>query len=148
VTHDQDEALTMSDRIAVFSDGRVEQIGTPGDVYERPSNEFVAGFVGTSNLIAIDGRRFIIRPEKIRILADGEQDSSARPGTIGDVAYLGAVTRYEVTLDDGVRMIVIRQNQETSAAEVAAQRGRRVGLAWRVQDASELDTRQEEAEKS
>jgi putative spermidine/putrescine transport system ATP-binding protein len=148
VTHDQDEALTMSDRIAVFSHGRVEQIGTPGDVYERPVNEFVAGFVGTSNIIAIDGRRFIIRPEKIRILADSAQDSSARPGTIGDVAYLGAVTRYEVTLDDGERMIVIRQNQETSAAEVAAQRGRRVGLAWRAQDASELDTRQEEAEKS
>ena len=56
VTHDQDEALTMSDRIAVFSDGRIEQVGTPGEIYERPANEFVAGFVGTSNMIERDGR--------------------------------------------------------------------------------------------
>src|ERR1700724_801914 len=66
VTHDQDEALTMSDRIAVFSDGRIEQVGTPGEIYERPANEFVAGFVGTSNLIERDGRRHTVRPEKIR----------------------------------------------------------------------------------
>ena len=148
VTHDQDEALTMSDRIAVFSHGRVEQIGTPGDVYERPANEFVAGFVGTSNIVTVDGRRHIVRPEKIRILAEGEQDSAAHPGTIEDVAYLGAVTRYDVALDEGERMIVIRQNRDTSAAEVAAQRGRRVQLAWRAQDTSELDKRQEEAQKS
>src|SRR5215217_4277887 len=69
VTHDQEEALTMSDRIAVFSAGRIEQVGTPGDVYERPANEFVADFVGTSNVIERDGRRFTVRPEKIRMLA-------------------------------------------------------------------------------
>ena len=75
VTHDQDEALTMSDRIAVFSDGRIEQVGTPGEIYERPANEFVAGFVGTSNMIERDGRAYMVRPEKIRLLADGEQRS-------------------------------------------------------------------------
>ncbi len=148
VTHDQDEALTMSDRIAVFSAGRVEQIGTPGEVYERPVNEFVAGFVGTSNIVTQDGRRFIIRPEKIRILSGGEQDSSARAGTIKDVAYLGSVTRYDVVLDGGESMLVIRQNIETTAAEVAAQRGTRVQLTWRPQDASALETTQQEAESS
>jgi len=148
VTHDQDEALTMSDRIAVFSAGRVEQVGTPGEVYERPVNEFVAGFVGTSNIVTQDGRRFIIRPEKIRILAGGEQESSARAGTIKDVAYLGSVTRYDVDLDGGERMVVIRQNIETSAAEVAAQKGTRVQLTWRPQDASALETTQQEAESS
>ncbi len=149
VTHDQDEALTMSDRIAVFSHGRVEQIGTPGDVYERPVNEFVAGFVGTSNIVTT------ARPavhhqarEDHGSSARASRTSSARPGTIEDVAYLGAVTRYEVALDEGERMVVIRQNRETSAAEVAAQRGRRVQLAWREQDTSELDTKQEEAQKS
>ena len=65
VTHDQDEALTMSDRIAVFSEGRIEQVGPPGDVYERPANEFVAGFVGTSNVIDSGGSRVLVRPEKI-----------------------------------------------------------------------------------
>ena len=68
VTHDQDEALTMSDRIAVFSDGRLEQVGTPGEIYERPVNEFVAGFVGTSNVLVRGGRRVLVRPERIRLL--------------------------------------------------------------------------------
>ena len=80
VTHDQDEALTMSDRIAVFSDGRIEQVGTPGEVYERPANEFVAGFVGTSNMLERDGRRCMVRPEKIRMLADGEDAPGDRAG--------------------------------------------------------------------
>ena len=69
VTHDQDEALSMSDRLAVFNEGRIEQVGTPAEVYERPENEFVAGFVGVSNVVERDGRRFTIRPEKVRIVA-------------------------------------------------------------------------------
>src|SRR5205807_1107986 len=72
VTHDQDEALTMSDRIAVFNQGRIEQIGTPVEVYERPATPFVSGFVGTSNVLERDGRRFTIRPEKVRVLSAGD----------------------------------------------------------------------------
>src|SRR5262252_1403812 len=68
VTHDQEEALTMSDRVGVFSSGRLEQIGTPGEIYEHPLNEFVAGFVGTSNVFERDGTRYTIRPEKISVL--------------------------------------------------------------------------------
>ena len=78
VTHDQEEALTMSDRIAVFSAGRIEQIGTPVEVYEHPASEFVAGFVGVSNLLERGGRRFTVRPEKIRVLGEGVE---AAPGT-------------------------------------------------------------------
>ena len=71
VTHDQEEALTMSDRIAVFNDGRIEQIGTPAEVYEQPANRFVSGFVGVSNELERDGRRFTVRPEKVRVARPG-----------------------------------------------------------------------------
>jgi putative spermidine/putrescine transport system ATP-binding protein len=145
VTHDQDEALTMSERIAVFSDGRIEQVGTPGEIYERPVNEFVAGFVGTSNVIERNGRSYTVRPEKIRLLADGEGDGSAAAGIVRDVAYLGSVTRYLVDLDGGETLVVVRQNLDMSAAQALQQRGRRVRLAWRQEDASELDINQEEA---
>jgi putative spermidine/putrescine transport system ATP-binding protein len=147
VTHDQDEALTMSDRIAVFSDGCVEQIGTPGEIYEHPANEFVAGFVGTSNVIERGGRRYTVRPEKIRFLADGEAAAATAEGTVREVAYLGPVARYEVELDGvdgGKTLVVLRQNLDTSAAEALSERGRRVRLAWREQDAALLDTNEEE----
>src|ERR1700694_2582547 len=94
VTHDQDEALTMSDRIAVFSEGRLEQVRVPGQIYERPVNEFVAGFVGTSNIVIRDGRRYTVRPEKIRMLADEEATAADAAGIVREVAYLGSVTRY------------------------------------------------------
>ena len=71
VTHDQEEALTMSDRLAVFNQGRIEQIGPPAEVYEHPQSEFIAGFVGVSNVIERDGRRYTVRPEKINLLMDG-----------------------------------------------------------------------------
>jgi putative spermidine/putrescine transport system ATP-binding protein len=144
VTHDQDEALTMSDRIAVFSDGRVEQVGTPGEVYERPANEFVATFVGTSNLIRHDGRVYIVRPEKIRLLDEGDSDPAALAGTVREVAYLGSVTRYDIELDGGETVVALRQNLDTSAADAVASRGRRVRIAWKQDDASVLDTHERE----
>ena len=94
VTHDQEEALTMSDHVAVFNDGRIEQIGSPTEVYEHPATEFVAGFVGTSNILERDGRRFSVRPEKVRMLEGDEGEGE--PGRIRDVVYVGAVTRYVV----------------------------------------------------
>ena len=136
VTHDQDEALTMSDRIAVFSDGRVEQVGTPGEVYEHPVNEFVAGFVGTSNVLERDGRRFTVRPEKLHVLFDDvapPDGTRSAAGAIREVVYLGSVTRYVVDLEDGQTLVALRQNLETSAGEALAARGRRVRLAWAPQ---------------
>jgi putative spermidine/putrescine transport system ATP-binding protein len=141
VTHDQDEALTMSDRIAVFNEGRVEQIGTPAEIYERPATAFVAGFVGTSNVldgdvaqaIAGDRQTFTVRPEKIRMeergTAAGEGECSA-DGTVEDVVYLGVVTRYIVRLDAGPRLVVVQQNLATSSMEALAAKGRQVTLVW------------------
>ena len=133
VTHDQDEALSMSDRLAVFNDGRIEQVGTPAEVYERPANEFVAGFVGVSNVLERDGRRFTIRPEKLRILAAGASRDGLRVerGTVTDASYLGNATRYVVDLDRGGSLLVIRQNLETSHDEASGLRGQTVDVGWR-----------------
>jgi putative spermidine/putrescine transport system ATP-binding protein len=144
VTHDQDEALTMSDRIAVFNDGHLEQLGTPGEIYERPANEFVAGFVGTSNVIERGGRRYTVRPEKIRLLEDGERTPDEVAGVVREVAYLGAVTRYQVELDSGETLVVVRQNLDTTAEQVRGERGRRVRLGWEPDNLSPLDRQQPE----
>jgi putative spermidine/putrescine transport system ATP-binding protein len=131
VTHDQDEALTMSDRIAVFSTGRIEQVGTPREVYERPVNEFVAGFVGTSNVVERDGRRYTVRPEKVRLLGEHEAPRDGQvcaAGAVREVVYLGAVTRYVVALDRGATLVAMRQNSDH--ADTGPERGARVRLAW------------------
>jgi putative spermidine/putrescine transport system ATP-binding protein len=145
VTHDQEEALTMSDRLAVFNQGRVEQVGTPADVYERPATGFVAGFVGVSNLIEGDAAAAIIgspqpvtiRPEKIHLALDvnapvAEGECTAT-GVVGKVVYLGAVTRYTVMLDEGGELVVMQQNLRTSSMEALQVQGRRVRLTWERQ---------------
>jgi putative spermidine/putrescine transport system ATP-binding protein len=129
VTHDQDEALTMSDRLAVFNEGRIEQVGSPAEVYEHPQTEFVAGFVGVSNILERDGRRITIRPEKIRM--SDEHEGGGDPGTVRDVVYVGMVTRFIVDLDAGGQLVVVRQNLETSSQEALAEQGKRVRLSWR-----------------
>jgi putative spermidine/putrescine transport system ATP-binding protein len=150
VTHDQEEALTMSDRVAVFNEGRIEQIGSPADVYERPRTEFVAGFVGVSNVIERDGRKITIRPEKIHMSESGSERSldgarqgaevpaspapereSSEPGVVRDVVYVGMVTRYIVDLDRGGELVVVQQNLETSSQQALEAQGRRVRLSWR-----------------
>jgi putative spermidine/putrescine transport system ATP-binding protein len=144
VTHDQEEALTMSDRLAVFNRGRIEQLGTPADVYERPTTQFVAGFVGTSNLLrgevarAILGRvgTFTIRPEKIHVAsvdAPVDADAASATGHIQDVVYLGPDTRYFVQLDAGARLVVTQQNRATTSTEALAQQGKAVRLVWKRQ---------------
>jgi putative spermidine/putrescine transport system ATP-binding protein len=134
VTHDQEEALTMSDRLAVFNEGRIEQTGSPADVYERPQTEFVAGFVGVSNVLERGGRRITIRPEKISMTEDGPGE----PGIVREVVYVGSVTRYLVDLDSGGELVVVRQNLELSSDEVQAARGRHVRLAWKPEHTYEL----------
>jgi len=142
VTHDQEEALTMSDRLAVFNRGRIEQLGTPADLYERPATAFVAGFVGTSNLLRGDAAKalvgeaalFTVRPEKIRMLEHGAavaDDEVGADGTIRNVVYLGPDTRYIVELDAGSELVVTQQNLDTSSMEVLAAQGRPVRLAWK-----------------
>jgi putative spermidine/putrescine transport system ATP-binding protein len=133
VTHDQEEALTMSDRLAVMNDGRIEQLGTPVDVYEHPANEFVAGFIGVSNLLERGGRRFTIRPEKVRLTDPGAPVGAghhSEPGSIADVVYLGSVTRYVVTLDSGETLIAVRQNADTAEEGDLLSLGARVHATW------------------
>jgi putative spermidine/putrescine transport system ATP-binding protein len=141
VTHDQEEALAMSDRLAVFNQGRIEQIGPPAEVYEHPASEFVADFVGTSNVLERDGRRFTIRPEKIRLVAPdaprGER-AEAEAGRVVDVVYLGVLTRYHVALDVGGQLQVVEQNLETSSSDVLGARGRRVRVEWQREQAYDI----------
>ena len=141
VTHDQEEALTMSDRLAVFNHGNIEQVGTPAEVYERPATGFVAGFVGVSNVldgevakqIAGDAHAFTIRPEKIAMrepdAAVGPDDCSAS-GHVREVVYLGAITRYIVLLDAGGELVVMQQNLSTSSMEALQVQGKQVRLVW------------------
>jgi putative spermidine/putrescine transport system ATP-binding protein len=136
VTHDQEEALTMSDRLAVFNEGRIEQIGAPAEVYERPATEFVAGFVGVSNVLERDGKKFTVRPEKIRMHFDEAGDGEL--GRIRDVVYVGMFTRYVVELDSGGELTVVKQNLETSSQEALESRGRRVRLEWRPEHTFEI----------
>ncbi len=144
VTHDQEEALTMSDRMAVFNAGRIEQLGSPAEVYERPATRFVAGFVGTSNLLTGDVARtvlgrdgtYTIRPEKIR-LGDPDEvvgaDETGAAGVVSDVVYVGPDTRYIVALDAGARLVVTQQNLATTSTEALAQEGKAVRLVWKRQ---------------
>jgi len=133
VTHDQEEALSMSDRIAILNAGQIEQVGEPFDVYEHPLSAFVAGFVGVSNVIERQGREVTIRPEKIRILDDGAESpvgSHVETGVITGVVYLGVMTRYVVDLDQGGQLVVVRQNDEAASVEDDA-RGKNIRIAWR-----------------
>jgi putative spermidine/putrescine transport system ATP-binding protein len=149
VTHDQEEALTMSDRVAVFNQGRIQQMGTPHDIYEHPASEFVAGFVGTSNLLTGEVARdlvgrpgtFAVRPEKIALHADttatAAEGQVAVDGEVAEVVYAGPVTRYFVDLDSGVRLSAVTQNY--SRTEDLARRGDRVRLVFGRDDCLELD---------
>lgn len=141
VTHDQEEALTMSDRIAVFNQGKVEQIGTPAEIYEHPATSFVAGFVGVSNLVSgevanrITGspKMFSIRPEKIHMASQQEQPTPemfCADGRVRDVVYLGLYTRYLVELEGGGDLVVVEQNLKTTSMDVITARGQKVRLLW------------------
>jgi len=149
VTHDQGEALTMSDRIAVFNHGRIEQVGSPTEIYERPASPFVAGFVGTSNLLTgaiarnLLGRdgTFTVRPEKIRMAAPGavvENGDIAADGTIRDVQYLGSDTRYLISLDVGADLVVTQPNRSTASGDASIGPGQRIRLLWEAAHAFEV----------
>ena len=147
VTHDQEEALTMSDRMAVFNDGRIEQVGPPAEVYEHPQSEFIAGFVGVSNVLERDGRRYTVRPEKIDLFEDGREPPAGwhvEPGVASDVQYVGPVTRYHVTLDRGGRLQVLEQNLEDDSSEVLETKGRHVRVGWRPEHEVEIQRTEEE----
>jgi spermidine/putrescine transport system ATP-binding protein len=107
VTHDQEEAMAMSDRIAVMNGGRVEQLGTPREIYEHPASPFVADFVGTVNVLDLDGGRVSVRPERIRIVRDGGR----LDGVVADVVYLGVYRQFHVDTAAG-RVVSVRLADE------------------------------------
>jgi putative spermidine/putrescine transport system ATP-binding protein len=144
VTHDQEEALTMSDRIAVFNEGRIQQLATPVELYEKPASAFVAGFVGTSNLLEPSVARqlvgeegtFVVRPEKLVMLAEpaapaADATTCVAPGVVREVVYLGASTHSIVELDAGATLTVSHQNSDVSIDAALERRQQRVVLSWR-----------------
>ena len=145
VTHDQEEALVMSDRIAVFNAGRIEQVGTAAEVYEHPATTFVSTFVGTSNLLDHEsahnllGRTgsFSIRPEKIAIDSASAHDHQVR-GTVSAVEYLGPLTRYTVVVAGGRELVVLEQNDADKYSDVMARSGREVTLSWQSSAVQEM----------
>jgi putative spermidine/putrescine transport system ATP-binding protein len=142
VTHDQEEALTLSDRIAVFNAGRIEQLGAPRELYEQPASRFVADFVGTSNLFDADRSTYLIgrvgehtiRPEKLTLSHEpgsGEGVRSA-PGTVVESIYVGSAIRRVVDLDAGVRVTVLERNDRSRSGDEG--RGDRVHVSWHDED--------------
>jgi putative spermidine/putrescine transport system ATP-binding protein len=139
VTHDQDEALTMSNRIAVFNEGRIEQVSAPRELYEQPVNEFVAGFVGVSNVIERSGERLTIRPEKIELLdpaAAPVDGLRAERGKVVAISYAGMVTRYTVALEQGGTLQLVRQNVESAPGGALPEQGSEVLVGWRPEHAA------------
>ena len=140
VTHDQEEALTMSDRLAVFNDGRIAQLGAPAEVYEHPASEFIAGFVGVSNVLDRDGRRFTVRPEKVRLLGEA---SGARRRRRGGADRERRLRRRDLALPPrarrGRRADGGDQNLERGSSEVQERQGRRVRASWLPEHAFQMN---------
>ncbi|MGA7397439.1 MAG: ABC transporter ATP-binding protein [Solirubrobacterales bacterium] len=157
VTHDQEEALTMSDRVAVMNGGNVEQVAEPRQLYEEPRTSFVAGFIGTSNLLTmpIDNRNggvasaslgegmrltctdngsdsaevtITVRPEKIKLVDSQEGEGSRVRGEVVENVYLGSMTQLIVRIQTGERLIVHQLNDETGREPIAP--GSEVILGW------------------
>ncbi len=155
VTHDQGEALSMSSRVAVFNNGRIEQVGTPRDIYERPASAFVARFVGTSNLLspALSERLLgvhaahTVRPERMHLLSsavDGADGDVVVDGHVVDIHYLGAESRVRVRLDDGTVLVTSVSSDRLAGVAI----GRHVHLAWRRQAAFEVEESNQQVEDS
>jgi len=149
VTHDQEEAMRMSDRIVIFNEGRVEQVGTPEQVYERPATKFVAGFLGAANIVSgepatkIFGRpaTVSIRPERIRLQQptySPESGETAVRAVVREAAFVGANTVYVVDTDDGVRLSISRTNTQSPMHDVRHAVGERVLAVWHDSHAAEI----------
>jgi len=123
----------MSDHVAVFNNGKIEQIGSPNEIYEHPATEFVAGFVGTSNILERGGKRISVRPERIEFNGFAGAGADSEPGVVADVIFVGAFTRILVDTDAGDRLTVVRQNDGS-----AVEPGTRVHVHWQDEDAYEI----------
>ncbi|WP_309129656.1 ABC transporter ATP-binding protein [Microbacterium sp.] len=149
VTHDQEEALTLSDRVAVFNNGRIEQVGSAREVYEDPQTEFVARFLGLSNLIegdladelTGDRRTMSIRPERVRLQAPSDPLADGDVGLLGavkEIVYTGPATRYLIAADAGMDLIAERPNSDRPAQQHVLRRGDHVRAVWTPLHAARL----------
>jgi putative spermidine/putrescine transport system ATP-binding protein len=137
VTHDQEEALSMSDRIVIMRDGAIEQVGTPKELYERPINQFTASFLGKSNFIHQNGKVFALRPEKIDLMPGNENTEARMRGAIRSITYFGSMQRIIVDTDEGAE-IEVDIDVWRNASDLAE--GVRVDLLWKDKAAVELQT--------
>ncbi|HUH53227.1 MAG TPA: ABC transporter ATP-binding protein, partial [Microbacteriaceae bacterium] len=145
VTHDQEEALTLSDRIAVYNDGKIEQVGSPREIYEFPQTNFVAKFLGVTNLLDEQTSKLLlgkaelhsVRPERISVSdkAD-EHDTIDLPATVAEVIYAGPQTRYLLEADNGLRLIAEKQNSHKPRLQPSIRRGDRVFASFDKEHAS------------
>jgi spermidine/putrescine transport system ATP-binding protein len=138
VTHDQEEALAMSDRLAVMEAGEIRQCGSPEEIYEQPTGPFVAGFIGVSNLLpGGDGSQISVRPEKIW-LGELENGMTSMEGTVVERVYVGTTTQVIVELESGVRLVALEQNTARARDDDRWEIGERVKLGWHPEHAREL----------
>ena len=151
VTHDQEEAMRMSDRIAVFNEGSIEQIGTPQEVYEKPQTKFVASFLGVSNIFDGAAAKEIfgsstmvnIRPERIKLVPADTKLNTGESGVVGTIieaSYIGATTIYLIQTQSGQRVIATRLNEELPDQINRYETGDRVGAVWKSDHSAVIPT--------
>ena len=135
VTHDQEEALAMSDRVVVMNGGRIEQIGAPHEIYDAPATEWIAGFIGDTNFLTLDGREVAIRPERLRVAASGE----GLEGRVTTTMIIGPMVQCLVRLDDGQEVMVREQRSGNQRGVEALAEGERVFVSWAEDEALTLE---------
>ena len=151
VTHDQEEAMRMSDRIAVFNEGSIEQIGTPQQVYEKPQTKFVASFLGVSNIFEGAAAKEIfgsptmvnIRPERVKLVPEATKLSAGESGVVGTIieaSYIGATTIYVIQTQSGQKLIATRLNEELPDQINRFETGDRVGAVWKSDHSAVIPT--------
>ena len=135
VTHDQEEALAMSDRVVVMNAGRIEQIGVPRDIYDRPATEWIASFIGDTNFLKTDGKDVAIRPERLRVAREGE----GLEGRVSTTMIIGPMVQCLIRLEDGQEVLVREQRSGSENGVEALAEGERVFVSWAEEEALSLE---------
>ena len=139
VTHDQEEALALSDRVAVMNAGRIEQIGTPGEIYDRPATEFVAGFIGETNFVRVGDRTVAVRPERMRLRTAAAGDGRGVAGRVVATMVIGPAVQSVIRTDDDQELIVRQQRADQAGDVPTPGEGERVVVGWTDDAALDLD---------
>jgi ABC-type Fe3+/spermidine/putrescine transport system ATPase subunit len=135
VTHDQEEALAMSDRVIVMNGGRIEQIGAPYEIYDSPATEWIAGFIGDTNFIRVNGRQVAVRPERLRVQVGGDGVA----GVVATTMVIGPAVQCVVRLEDGQEVLAREQRSGARGGIEALAEGERVSVTWADDEALDFD---------